>query len=347
MRQTFVFFRFVGFVLLNLVAISANADIGKSPADIKDVQNWLLKIQSAAQRLNYAGTFVYQQGNQVRTSKITHIAEGKNEIEKLEVLDGKQREYIRNNEEITCYVPETKTLLVEKRLTHDVFPAILSTNPTSLTEYYHVKKGETGRIAGYDCQSIELTPNDNLRYGYRLWAEKSSGLLLRTQTLDEKNEVVEQISFTQIQIGGINAAQAKPSFTNTNGWQVEKTSMIQGNFTKWKVNVNGLPPGFKKIHELKRTILDAPKQNANMVGTSSNKSLMSQHDVSQIVFSDGLAAISVFVEPSSQSRTEGSLQQGAMNITGKRQGDFWITIVGEVPPSAIKNVANSIEFQPK
>ncbi|MGZ5780281.1 MAG: MucB/RseB C-terminal domain-containing protein, partial [Burkholderiaceae bacterium] len=72
-----------------------------------------------------------------------------------------------------------------------------------------------------------------------------------------------------------------------------------------------------------------------------------QHEVSQMVFSDGLAAISVFVEPSSQSRTEGSLQQGAMNITGKRQGDFWITIVGEVPSSAIKNVANSIEFQPK
>ncbi|HEY8101043.1 MAG TPA: MucB/RseB C-terminal domain-containing protein [Burkholderiaceae bacterium] len=345
MGQTFVLFRFVVFVLLNLIAIIANAENGKSPSDIKDAQNWLMKIQSAAQRLNYSGTFVYQQGNQFRTSKITHIAEGKNEIEKLEVLDGKQREYIRNNEEITCYVPETKTLLVEKRLTQDVFPAILSANSSALTEYYHVKKGETGRIAGYDCQSIDLTPNDNLRYGYKLWAEKSTGLLLRTQTLNEKNEVIEQISFTQIQIGGIHPAQVKPSFSNTSGWQVENQVMKQ--ISSSGLRVNGLPPGFKKIRELKRTILDTSKQNAGMVGTQSNNSLSNQHEVSQIVFSDGLAAISVFVEPSSQSRTEGSLQQGAMNITGKRQGDFWITIVGEVPPSAIKNVANSIEFQPK
>jgi sigma-E factor negative regulatory protein RseB len=345
MRQTIVLFRFVVFVLLNLIAISANAENGGSPSDLKDAQNWLMKIQSAAQRLNYSGTFVYQQGSQVRTSRITHILEGKNEIEKLEVLDGKLREYIRNNEEITCYMPETKTLLVEKRMTHDVFPAILSANSASLAEYYHVKKGETGRIAGYDCQSIELTPNDNLRYGYKLWAEKSTGLLLRTQTLNEKNEVVEQISFTQIQIGGIHTAQVKSSFTNTSGWHVENPVMTQVNSSGWKVN--GLPPGFRKIREMRRTVLEAPKQNAGMVGSQSNNQQANQRELSQIVFSDGLAAISVFVEPSSQSRTEGSLQQGAMNITGKRQGDFWITIVGEVPSAAIKNVANSIEFQPK
>lgn len=345
MRQTFVLFRFVVFVLLNHIAIIAYAENGALPSDLKDAQNWLMKIQSAAQRLNYSGTFVYQQGSQFRTSKITHISEGKNEIEKLEVLDGKQREYIRNNEEITCYIPETKTLLVEKRLTHDVFPAILSSNPSSLAEYYHLKKGRSGRVAGHDCQSIELIPNDSLRYGYRLWAEKSTGLLLRTQTLNEKNEVVEQISFTQIQIGGIHPAQVKPSFTNTSGWHVENPVMKQISFSGLKVN--GLPPGFKKVRELKRTIEETPKQNASLVGSQSANAQASQREVSQLVFSDGLAAISVFVEPSSQSKTEGSLQQGAMNITGKRQGDFWITIVGEVPPAAIKSVANSIEFQTK
>lgn len=345
MRQTFVLFQFVVFVLLNLIAIAANAESAATSADIKDAQNWLMKIQSAAQRLNYSGTFVYQQGSQVRTSRITHILEGKNEIEKLEVLDGKQREYIRNNEEITCYVPETKTLLIEKRLTHDVFPAILSANSSSLTEYYHIKKGETGRIAGHDCQAIELTPNDNLRYGYKLWAEKSTGLLLRTQTINDKSEVVEQISFTQIQIGGIHASQVKSSFANTSGWHVENSDMNQ--ISSSSLKISGLPPGFKKIREIKRIIIDAPKQNAGLVGSQSGNAMLNQREVSQTVFSDGLAAMSVFVEPSSQSRTEGSLQQGAMNITGKRQGDFWITIVGEVPAAAIKNVANSIEFQTK
>lgn len=342
MRQTFVFFQFVVFVLFNHIALIANAESSVSAADIKDAQKWLAKIQSAAQRLNYSGTFVYQQGSQFRTSKITHILEGKNEVEKLEVLDGKPREYIRNNEQITCYVPETKTLLVEKRLTHDVFPAILPSNASALPEYYHIKKGETGRIAGYDCQSIELIPVDHLRYGYKLWAEKSSGLLLRTQTLNEKNEVVEQISFTQIKIGGIDRSQVKPSFANTSGWHVESPTMKPVSFSPLKIS--GLPPGFKKIRELKRTILETPKHNEGMVASQS--ATAGEREVSQTVFSDGLAAISVFVEPGSQSRTEGSLQQGAMNITGKRQGDYWVTIVGEVPAAAIKNVANSIEIQP-
>jgi sigma-E factor negative regulatory protein RseB len=346
MQRTFAFLRIVFFIGLNLVALLAKAESNDQQSNIRDAQKWLSKVQIAAQKLNYSGTFVYQQGNQVKTSRITHVSEGKSEIEKLEVLDGKQREYIRNDEEITCYIPEEKTLIVEKRLTPDVFPAIFSTNSTALTEYYKLKKGESGRVAGHDCQSIELTPKDDLRYGYRLWAEKSSGLLLRTQTLNEKKEVIEQISFTDIQIGNIPRNRVKPSYNNTQNWHVESPVMKQVEFSGWKVNA--LPPGFKKIREIKRTIIDTQNHNTVSTANQGKKPMVSgQREVSQLVFSDGLAAISVFIEPSSQSKTEGSLQQGAMSITGKRQGDFWITIVGEVPSSAIKNVANSIEFQSK
>jgi len=105
--------------------------------------------------------------------------------------------------------------------------------------------------------------------------------------------------------------------------------------------VNALPPGFKKIREIKRRVSDA-----NSADSGVDASHAPQREVSQIVFSDGLAAISVFIESGNQSRTEGSMQQGAMNVIGKRQGDFWLTIVGEVPASAIRQVANSIEFKP-
>jgi sigma-E factor negative regulatory protein RseB len=64
-----------------------------------------------------------------------------------------------------------------------------------------------------------------------------------------------------------------------------------------------------------------------------------------MMFSDGLAAMSVFIEPYSEGRTEGSLQQGAMTIMGKRQGEYWLTVVGEVPVSAIRQVMNSIELK--
>lgn len=340
MRQTLVLFRFV--VALSFFwGFSVQAESLDPLADGREAQAWLRKIQSAAQKLNYSGTFVYQQGNQMRTSRITHLLDGKNEVEKLEILDGKPREYIRNNDEVICYVPETKTLLVEKRVTHDVFPAILAVNPTDLTEFYNVKKEETGRVAGYDCQAIVLEPKDNLRYGYKLWAEKSSGLLLRAQTLNEKREVVEQIAFTQISIGNVDRARVKPSISDTNGWNVENAVMSQVSLSGWIVK--SLPPGFKKIREVKRMVSD---QRVSAVGASASAQ-SNQREVSQIVFSDGLAAISVFIEPGSQSRTEGSIQQGALNIVGKRQGDFWLTIVGEVPSAAIKQVANSIEFKSK
>lgn len=341
MRRTLVVLK-LAFVLSSFIAFTAQAE-GVSPiADRREAQIWLKKIQTAAQRLNYSGTFVYQQGSQVRTSRITHVLDGKNELEKLEVLDGKPREYIRNNEEIICYVPESRTLLIEKRVTHDVFPAILAANPADLAEHYAIKKGESGRVAGFDCQAIVLEPKDNLRYGYKLWAEKSTGLLLRAQTLNDKNDVVEQIAFTQISIGDINRNLVAPTFTNTRGWRVENAVMSQVKLSNW--TVKSVPPGFKKIRELKRILTDTAASDS-MSDAGHAKAAPSQREVSQIVFSDGLAAISVFIEPGTQSRTEGSMQQGAMNIIGKRQGDVWLTIVGEVPFAAIKQVANSVEFK--
>lgn len=338
MQQTLGIFRL--FILFSsLLAFTAHADNVEQSSAQSDTQAWLKKIQSSAQKLSYSGTFVYQQGNHVRTSRITHMLSGKNELEKLEILDGKPREYIRNNEEIVCYVPESKSIRVEKRVTKDVFPAILGANPTELAKHYNLKKGETGRVAGFDCQTIILEPKDTLRYGYKLWSEKSTGLLLKAQTLNEKNDVVEQIAFTQVRIGPVEASRVKPSFQNTHGWRVENAVMSEANLAEW--SVKEMPAGFKKIREMKRLITDTP---ANGV---SEAAAPTQREVSQIVYSDGLAAISIFIEAGSQSRTEGSMQQGAMNIVGKRQGEHWLTVVGEVPAAAIKQVANSIEFTPQ
>lgn len=324
------------------MALSVRAESASSgkPNSSQDAQVLLKKIQSAAQRLNYSGTFVYQQSNQIRTSRITHILSGKNEIEKLEVLDGKPREYIRNNDDVACYVPEEKTVLVEKRVTRDVFPAILAASPADLVDFYSVKMGETGRVAGHDCQAVILEPKDKLRYGYKLWADRATGLLLRAQTFDARSDVVEQISFTQIEIGNIDHNRVKPSFANTNGWHIENSVMSQVSLSGWSVTP---PPGFKKIQEVKRLISDT--QSAGP--TATQHGVTAQREVSQIVFSDGLAAISVFIEPGFQNRTEGAMQQGAMNIIGRRQGDYWLTVIGEVPGAAIRQVSNSIEFNSK
>jgi sigma-E factor negative regulatory protein RseB len=337
MRLTLTFFRCVAFAFVFL-GTQAHAQEDIIPSEQGDAQAWLRRIQTAAHALSYSGVFVYQQGSKVRTSRITHVAEGGNEFEKLEILDGKPREYIRSNDEIVYYIPETKTLLVEKQVTQDVFPAILAANPTDLSQYYKIRKGERGRVAGFDSRAILLEPRDRLRYGYRLWAEQASGLLLRAQTLNHDGDVVEQIAFTHVTIGNISRQSVQPTFTNTTGWRIENSITSQATVSGWKVS--GMPPGFRKIRELKRLALESTQASATGAPAQ-------PREVTQIVYSDGVAAISIFIEPGTQSRTEGSLQQGAMNIIGKRQGDFWLTIVGEVPAAALKQVASSIEFKSK
>lgn len=337
MRRTLIFFGLV--VAFILTAVQAQAQNTDASLEQREAAGLLIRTQSAAHALNYAGTFVYQQGNQVRTSRITHIVDGKIESEKLEILDGKPREYIRHGDEITYYVPEAKTLVIEKRVSQEVFPAILAASPVELTEFYTIRKAANGRVAGFECQSVLLAPKDRLRYGYRLCMEKASGLLLRAQTLNQGGEVIEQIAFTQIAIGNIDRRSAKPSYANTSGWHTENSIAAQATNSGWVVK--NMPLGFKKIQELKRLVSDAPAANAAPIAPAGRREII------QIVYSDGLSAISVFVEPGTQSRTEGFLQQGAMNIVGKRQGDFWLTIVGEVPAAAITQVASSIEFKSK
>lgn len=338
MRQTLVLLHF--FVLVSSLLQAPAFAQNDATVDKRDAQAWLSKIKSAAQKLNYSGVFVYQQANQVRTSRITHIVDGKNELEKLEVLDGRPREYIRNNDEVTYYLPDARILQVERRITSDIFPAILAASPAEIAEHYKVSKRDSGRVAGFDAQIIQLEPRDHLRYGYRLWAEKGNGLLLRAQTLDENGEPVEQIAFTRLEIHHIDRNRIKTSYPNTSNWRVENAVMNPASLSGW--TVKAVPPGFRKIRELTRIVSETSAPNSGNAGAA-----VVRREVAQIVFSDGLAAISVFIEPGAQSRTEGSMRQGAMNIMGKRHGEYWLTIVGEVPAVAIRQVANSIEFKPK
>jgi sigma-E factor negative regulatory protein RseB len=334
MRLILVSFHLFNLLLLGLMARPALADTDPL-VDRREAYAWLKKIQSAAQKINYTGTFIYQEINQVHTSRIAHQQDGKNELQKLEILDGKPREYVRNNDEIICYLPEARLMLVEKKATTDLFPSVLPANFADQASNYNIKNGEAGRVAGFDCHALVLEPKDKWRYGYKLCAEKSTGLLLRAQTMNEHNEVVEQIAFTQLTLGDVERSRLKSSFVNLAGWRVENAMISQVPLNDWQVR--WVPPGFKKTREMKRLLSDTSPLNPTG----------SQREVSQIVFSDGLAAISIFIEPVTPNRVEGWMQNGAMNIIGKRHGDFWLTIIGEVPAGALKQVVNSIEYKPK
>ena len=313
------------FACVASLAFSAKA----AESSISDPLDRLYHSQSVVQKLEYSGTFVYQQGSQVRTSRITRLRTTKSVIEKLEVLDGQSQEYVRNGEEIIHYFPAERRIVVEHRGSERSFPDISFTNPREILRYYTARQLGMDRVAGRDVLGFALEPRDGFRYGYRFWSDRASGLLLRAQTLSEKGEIIEQIAFTQLSIGKVRPSQVKTSHANTRGWRIENSSAADKEPSGW--NAGWLPGGFKPVRTVKR-VLGRP-ENAG-----------EPREVVQLVFSDGLAGISVFIEAWSPRHESLPVQQGSLNMLGKRHGKFWLTIVGEVPLATIRQVAESLEF---
>jgi sigma-E factor negative regulatory protein RseB len=288
---------------------------------------WLEKVASAARSLNYSGTFVYQYGDQVETSRIWHFVDGKEEFEKLEVLDGPAREVIRTNDEVLCYYPEIKTVRVEKRRTKP-FPALLPDQLLSLTEYYNIRLGERERIAGRDAQVLVLDPKDGLRYGHKFWADLPTGLLLKARMMNERKETVEQFAFTQISIGGTFDKEAlKPKYdAHVPGWTLDSSGLAEAASSDTGWIVGSFPAGFRKIMETKR----------KLPGRATA--------VSHIVYSDGLAAISIFIEPLGANTlpVHGVSRQGAINIYSLPVANYMVTVLGEAPSETVVRMGKSV-----
>jgi sigma-E factor negative regulatory protein RseB len=291
---------------------------------------WLQRIYSASEKLSYSGTFVYQQGERVETSRIVHIAEASGPRERLETLDGSPREIVRTGDEVVCYLPGSMTVKIDKQPGRRPFPAILSEQLKDVSDNYTVKKGNVERVAGYSCQILMLEPKDRMRYGHRLWADLGTGMLLRARTVNDKDEMLEQFRFTQIQIGGtIGREQLKPRYSRqSKDWHVENSGATRANLAESGWTIRSRPPGFRTVAELIRTV-------GGTVG------------VGHIVLSDGLAAISVFIEPATSKRPAphaGLAHQGAINVYIRPVGNYWVTAVGEAPAESVKYVADAVEY---
>jgi len=295
-----------------------------------DAMAWLQRAQQAAQRLNYSGTFVYMHhGGQPQTSRITHVIENGNERERLDILDGAPLTIFRANEEVRSYSPGTKTVLVERRAGRGGFPALLTDPGAAIEEQYDVRKGELARVAGLDCQVLMLESRDRMRYGHRLWVEVATGLLLKAQMINEKGDVVEQIAFSQVEIGGSAEKYASRLSRPKGGkeWRTATPGVMPARFADAGWFIENPLPGFRKVLELKRGL-----------GAS---------EVGQVVFSDGLASVSVFIEPMRGANAfEGVASQGAVNVIRRRIGDHLVTVLGEAPPACISRFAQAIDFTP-
>jgi len=321
------FLRHLSVIALGLSAPALAADIGKP----QDGVAWLQKMAKASRQLNYSGTFVYRHASRSETSRIVHFVNSAGgEFEKLETLDGPAREVIRTNDQVVCYLPESKTVLIEKRGKRR-FPALLPDHMTGVSENYTVRLSGMDRVAGHDCQVIVLEPRDKLRYGRQFCADAASGLPLRARTFSEKKEPLESFAFTELTIGGsFNRDRVRSNYAaKSRDWRVDHSGFPTGEVaanTGWVLTQQ--PTGFRKLTELKRSI--------------AGRNFM----VSHIVYSDGLAAVSVFIEPLPKARIARSLShQGAVNIYTRPVADHMVTVLGEAPAATVMQIANSLQYK--
>lgn len=285
---------------------------------------WLRKIQTATQSLSYTGTFVYQQGGRSETSRITRYASG--DIEKIEVMDGVPREIVRTRDSVRCYLPHSRVVKVERRSAEREFPALLPDRIAALARHYDIDLGESRRVAGYECRAVVLTPKDNLRYGYRLYADVRSGMLLKAITFDAAGQQVEQIMFTQLSLGNVQRDMVRPKHA-THAWRIEDAGVVPARLAGWQLSAE--LPGFHKIVELKRRLGES-------------------RPVGQVVYSDGMAAISVFIEPLEGRREgvqPGLSSMGALHMVTREVANHAITVVGEAPALSVQRIADAVEYR--
>lgn len=294
-------------------------------ARAEDAAAWLDRAAEAAQKQNYVGTIVYQHGGRFETSRLTHLNDQGREFEKLVNLDGPAREVIRMNGEVRCYYPDTKVIRVEPRTFRNAFPSLSPQQQAALTDFYTFRKAERERVAGMETQAWIFEPKDGLRYGHKFWADPDSGLLVKARIFDERNETVEQFTFTEVSIGvKIDRDQVKPSWPVTPpDWKVRQSGPSEdAKDTGW--TVTRPPPGFVKIVDGYRRLRDA-------------------RQVVHIVYSDGLVAVSIFIEPiGAIPHSFGVSRQGGINVVSRQQDDNIVTVLGEVPAATVRQIAHSV-----
>jgi sigma-E factor negative regulatory protein RseB len=334
-------FAFSETLLFGLLLVTVNAYAGED----RDSLDWLKMVVSATHQTDYSGVFVYQYDNRVETSRITHVVEPDSEYEKLESLDGPKREIILHHGQVWCYINQ-KMEQVDSRQGRARFPSLLPEHLPALSANYRFNKVKVERVAEHNAQVILIQPKDNLRYAHKIWVHTDSGLLLKAAVLGDKNKLVEQYTFTQLQIGGdIDrswiagiAANANPASGIPKSGR-DASAVLQGADSQAPLEipkgsksvtsgwvVDALPAGFKKSMEIQR----------RMRGKHA--------PVTQLVFSDGLSAISVFIEPADGDAddVDGLSNRGAVNMYHKVVDNNLYTVVGEVPPRTVMQVLDSV-----
>ena len=297
-----------------------------------EARAWLEKMSRAAHSYSYDGIFIYLQGNELQSVRVIHSAGSGGERERMVLLNGVQREVVRTAERITYLVPESRTLALERHRGHPQgsFPPLTPQRIDKLVASYDVSLAGRDRVAGRETQRIAIQPKDELRYGYQLWLDTETGLLLRSSSSARGGRISEQFMFVDVQF----LEQVPPALLESeiSGGEVVyfRNDTPDG---KQEPEPDGhwhaaeLPYGFElSMHR--------------HYSAGRGRGIMEQ-----LVYSDGLTSVSVFIERlgSRGEPLRGGSSLGAVNAFGTTRDDYQVIALGEVPAETVRRIASSMQ----
>lgn len=312
---------------------------GVAAPDGAEARAWLARIQAAANGGNYQGTMVFIVGGTISSARVGHYAVGDQTFEQREALDGRQQRVLRHNDEVHTLWPQARVLVIEKRETLGPPSSTpLAIAPQAL-EQYEFKREGTGRVAGREAIAFLLEPRDTLRYAQRLWADVATGLMLRADVIGAGSApgaprpVFESTAFSEVAVGVRPQAdvvlQEIRRLRKLEGWRVVRPLQQRTTLDAEGWALARPVPGFRLAGCVRRGMQTAGDEQP----------------VLQVVFSDGLMHVSLFVEPFDNQRHRGEMvaQQGATSTLMARRGEHWVTAVGDVPAATLKLFADALD----
>ena len=308
-----------------------------------DPRDWLEKMNKALATRNYDGTFFHLSEGRVETMRIVHRMRAGLVTERLLSLDGSGREFVRNNDELTCYLPDQHTVLVEPRQDRGPFLGSLPQFGADVDQFYQIEALPNSRVLGRAARVISVTPKDQFRFGYRLWLDETTAMPLKTQLFGAHGQVIEQILFARLDMPDSIADSELTPAVRTDGmrWVRQGASHDSVAPALSAYRASELPPGFRL------TVSGAQTLGGATVPAT------------HLVYSDGLATVSVFVEaPEPDAGKAGGppdksaqLPQPPMQGLARVGSGFafstviqghQVTAVGEVPAQTVEFIAHSV-----
>jgi len=310
-------------LLLVSISISTTALAG----DSQQAREWLERMTTAMSQMSYQGTFVYVRDGAVETMRITHVTDDTGVRERLYSISGPHREVIRDRKGVRCVLQDSAAVVEDQVVASSYFPELPLTIIDSDNSGYTLETGGEARIAGHTARRVTISPEDNYRYGYDFWLEEQTGLLLKWELFDAGHKPIAKLMFTDFVIGSsvdlseLESESRAEDFVEMKTFSLEKTVVTQSN-PRWQPAK--LPPGFHLASHSHKTGTDGVYEH--------------------MVYSDGLAAVSVYVEQqgADEEVKPGVSQLGTNNAYTRKQGSLQITVIGEVPAITVKAIANEM-----